>query len=65
MILLIGSGNANGALIDSLTTLPSGGLLSGGSWATGDDGFKLKWTISLNNDNETWHYKYEFFETVA
>ncbi len=61
-MLFIGAGTSEAVFTGSLNSPSSNGLVTGGvSWATGEEGFMVKWTVSQNPDY-SWHYKYEFFD---
>lgn len=62
VVLLLGVAKLQAGLIGSLFTPDSSGVVAGDDgWAANLDGFGVKWTVSQNQDL-TWHYKYEFFD---
>jgi hypothetical protein len=61
-VLLLGEISLQATIVDSLSSPVASGVFSnGGDWGSEGDGFRIKWTVSQNQD-QSWHYKYEFLK---
>jgi len=61
-VLLQGGVPLQASIVGFLSTPGVNGVFAnGGDWSPNEDGFGVKWTISQNQD-ESWHYKYEFLK---
>ncbi|MCK5609561.1 PEP-CTERM sorting domain-containing protein [Candidatus Pacearchaeota archaeon] len=61
IVLLQSEASLQAGIVGSLSSHVANGIYSGGEWGLNEDGFQIKWTIS-QNDDQSWHYKYEFFK---
>ncbi len=60
-VLLQGEVPLQASVVGFLSSPIVSGVFSDGEWDSDEDGFQIKWTVGQNQD-QSWHYKYEFLK---